>query len=252
MAGIGIAIAGLAVSGASAGMGFAQASKARKLAAQENQKAERLMNEARAKAEKNVYEGLQIPMEAYNREFRENTAQQMQNVQSLQEAGGRTLAAGIGKVAGQGQQGNAEIQGRLGQALYDNDKMKADGAQDVNQQLIQMDVGQSSSATRKAADLKTEAAQATQGAISSVGSALSYGTAVAAPLFPNNASTTADILKQQNLVMGDRASGQPLTKTPLNSMQGGKTIQNPMNDENYWNSMMLKYDENLKKANKTP
>ena len=182
MAGIGIAIAGLAVSGASAGMGFAQASKARKLAAQENQKAERLMNEARAKAEKNVYEGLQIPMEAYNREFRENTAQQMQNVQSLQEAGGRTLAAGIGKVAGQGQQGNAEIQGRLGQALYDNDKMKADGAQDVNQQLIQMDVGQSSSATRKAADLKTEAAQATQGAISSVGSAASYAASLA-PLF---------------------------------------------------------------------
>ena len=38
MAGVGLAIAGLAVSAGSAGMGFAQASKARKLASQENQK----------------------------------------------------------------------------------------------------------------------------------------------------------------------------------------------------------------------
>ena len=56
MAGVGLAIAGLAISGASAGMGFAQASKARKLAAQENKKADRLMQEARDKAEKNIYE----------------------------------------------------------------------------------------------------------------------------------------------------------------------------------------------------
>jgi len=217
MAGVGIAIAGLAISGVSAGMGFAQAAKAKKLAAQENQKAERLMNEARAKAEKNIYEGLQVPMEGFNREFRENTAQQMQNVQSLQEAGGRTLAAGIGKVAGQGQIANQDISGRLGMALYENEKMKADAAQDVNQQLIEMDVGQSSSARRAAADLKTEAAQASKGAVSSLGSALSYGAALT-PLFNNDKGKVKEILEAQNLILGakkDDDDQQSLQQTPL-------------------------------------
>ena len=219
MAGVGLAIAGLAISGASAGMGFAQASKARKLAAQENKKADRLMQEARDKAEKNIYEGLSVPMEAYNREFRENTAQQMQNVQSLQEAGGRTLAAGIGKVAGQGTMSNQDISVRLGQAVYDNEKMKADASQDVNQQLIKMDVGQSSSARRAAADLKTEAAQATSGAIESVGSAVSYGAALA-PLFPSKKDAKGNKLTGQELIDAKAAAAAAVG----NTLQAGGLI----------------------------
>jgi len=162
MAGLmtGLAIASTAMGGVSMIGGLTQASKQRKAAAQAEAQSRKLMSEAKALATKNYFEKIQIPMQAYERQFRENTAQQMQNVQSLQEAGGRSLAAGIGKVAGQGTQGNQIIADKMAQDLYENQVLKAEAARDVNNDLIDINVGAATDESLRARDARTLGNQA--------------------------------------------------------------------------------------------
>ena len=151
----GLAVASTVMGGVSMIGGLTQASKQRKAAAQAEAQSRKLMSEAKALATKNYFEKIQIPTQAYERQFRENTAQQMQNVQSLQEAGGRSLAAGIGKVAGQGTQGNQIIADKMAQDLYENQVLKAEAARDVNNDLIDINVGAATDESLRARDART-------------------------------------------------------------------------------------------------
>tara|TARA_R110000787_G_scaffold44886_1_gene109756 strand:- start:2139 stop:3014 length:876 start_codon:yes stop_codon:yes gene_type:complete len=171
----GLGIASVALGAASMGMGISAAAKQKKAAARAERESKKLMGQAKVLATKNFYENLNVPLQAYDRQFRENTAQQMQNVQSLQEAGGRSLAAGIGKVAGQGVQGNQVIADSMSQALYENDLMKADAAKGVNDTLIDIEVGGAMDASMTARDQRILAGQSNQQAVEGLGSALNAG-----------------------------------------------------------------------------
>ena len=87
---------------AGAGLSFGQAAKQRKRQEKAERESQALMQQARDRMQTRFFEQLQLPTEAYERQFRENTAQQQQALQALRESDPRTLAAGVGKVAAAG------------------------------------------------------------------------------------------------------------------------------------------------------
>lgn len=238
---------GAATGLAGAGLSFSQAAKQKKaqqVAEAENKK---LMAEASVKATKNFYEKVRVPMEAYNREFRENTAQQMQNVQSLQEAGGRTLAAGIGKVAGQGQQGNAQIREGMAQDLYQNQLLQAEAATDVNNTLIDLDVAGAADASLRARDANALSNNAMASGLSGLSAGLTQA-ADLVPLYLKNKTTrqlnkykqspqflldqNMNKLNQQNIdnpPVIDIPPLKALPPTPLKSVNPPLDFQTPLN-----------------------
>ena len=185
-------------------MSFAQAGKARRQAEDAQRKSEKLMREARDRATKNVYDKLQVPLDAFGEQYRQGLATQTQQVEALQEGDARGLAAGIGKVGATA--AAAQEQTRIGMqdSLYDLAKIKADAEEDVKQQEIKMDVGRASSLERKAADLEKVRAAAVAKGISSVGK----GGIMAAGAIKNaTEDLDADELKMLMAAMGMSSSG---------------------------------------------
>ena len=82
------------------------------------------MSEAKAKAEKDYFAGLNVPMDAYEAEFETNLAQQQQAVEALQEGDARALAAGVGRVGAQAQAGAEQTRIKMGEEISDLNKMK--------------------------------------------------------------------------------------------------------------------------------
>ena len=146
-----------------AGMSFANAAKQRRKASQASQDSKILMNQARARMQQNAYDNVNVPIEAYDRAFRENTAQQMQAIQSLQGADARTLAAGIGKVGAVGTASNESQRLALGKDLYENEKMKAKAQNEIRDELVSMDVG----AARDQRQMQSDAQEARVASITS-------------------------------------------------------------------------------------
>lgn len=165
--------AGVGMSAALGGsiMSFGQAAKGRRQAEAAQRKSEKLMIEARQRAQKNVYEKLQVPLDAFGEQYRQGLAAQTQQVQALQEGDARGLAAGIGKVAGQTTAAQEQTRVGMQKDLYDLAKVKADAEDDIKQQMIKMDVGRASSLERKAADLEKMRAKAMQTGIAQAGKA---------------------------------------------------------------------------------
>ena len=83
-------------------LGFGQAAKQKAAQQRAERESNRLMQQARRNLQTKFYEQLQVPTEAYDRQFRESTAQQQQSLQALRESDPRTLAAGVGKVGAVG------------------------------------------------------------------------------------------------------------------------------------------------------
>ena len=80
-------------------MSFGQAKAAERAAADAKRKSDKLMKEARERAETNFYEGLNVRLDAFGEQYRQNLANQTQQIEALQGADTRLLAAGLGKVA---------------------------------------------------------------------------------------------------------------------------------------------------------
>ena len=63
------AVVGIAASGYQAYQGFSEAAKQKQLAADADKAAAKAMKEAKQKAETDYYEGLNVPLDAYEAEF---------------------------------------------------------------------------------------------------------------------------------------------------------------------------------------
>lgn len=160
---------------ASFGMGLGNAAKARNAQAKAERESKVLMEEAERKAEKNFYEGLNVPLDAFNAQFEQQLQQQQQGLQALQEGDARAVASGVGRVGALAGQQGEQTRIAMGEALYANNKMKADAKQNVNQQLIKMNVGQAADQNMMRRDAMRQENQGMQQAMSGLGSALSAG-----------------------------------------------------------------------------
>jgi len=175
-----IALGGAAVGG---GMNLVQAGKARQAQRKADQAAGKLMADAKSKLEKNYYEGLKIPTEAYDQAYEANAQAQRENVEALQQADARTLAAGVGRVGALSNQNTQQIRAQQAQEMFELDKLKAGAKEDMTQQLAQMDVAQAQDEAARAAQadekvgmLQAGAANAVIGGITSAAQAQELNT----------------------------------------------------------------------------
>ena len=167
-----LAAAASAVSLAGGLMSFGQAAKQRKAQEKAQRESEALMQQARDRMQTQFYEQLQVPTEAYERQFRESTAQQKQALQALQESDPRTLAAGVGKVGAVGVAEIQRIQEQMASDLFNLQKLKADEQRAINEELVGMDVGEAASQNLMARDASYGVTQGIQGGIAGVGGAI--------------------------------------------------------------------------------
>tara|TARA_R110001592_G_scaffold121841_2_gene327903 strand:- start:9734 stop:10369 length:636 start_codon:yes stop_codon:yes gene_type:complete len=189
-------------------MSFGQASAAKRKANDARLKGEKLMREARERAEKNVYAKLKLPLDAFNEQYRQNAALQTQQVDALQEGGQRALAAGIGKVAAASNANTETIRIGQGKAQTQLDKLKADAEEKIKQQTISMDVSAGQDALEEEALLKEQAAAATQKGFASGTKALVGGLGMAAPLFGGEKMDDEDFEKYLG-ILGMGPAGVP-------------------------------------------
>jgi DNA-binding transcriptional MerR regulator len=125
----------------------------RRMARDAERAAAKATEEARKKLEINRMKELQVPLEPYRQAMRENTAQQMQNIQALQEAGTRTLIGGVGKVQGIAAAGTEQQRQAMEQALAQRDKMIASEQSRLDTAQANIDLAEAQGFQQMATDL---------------------------------------------------------------------------------------------------
>ena len=181
-------------------MSFGQAKKARSAMRDAQMKSEKLMRDARQRAEQNTFSKLNIRLDAFDEQYRQNLANQTQQIEALQEGDARALAGGIGKVAAAGTAATEQTRIGMQQDLMALDKEKAQAEEDVKQQLIAMDVGQAADQEKIRAEKEIEAAKAkTAGINQAVTGVVGLGS-MAAPMFKGGKFGDLDKTQQEALL----------------------------------------------------
>ena len=176
------AVVGIAVAGASAVQGFAAASTAKKAAEKADTAAAKAMSEAKAKAEVDMYAGLNVPLDAYEAQFENQLATSQQSVEALQEGDSRALATGVGRIGAESTAAGEGTRIAMGEEISDLNKMKADSKESINQQLIGMDVAAAKEQNQRARDAEQARAAGISQGMSGVAGVVS-GVGAMAPLY---------------------------------------------------------------------
>jgi hypothetical protein len=185
-----VAAAGVLIGGASAGMSFSQAAKQKKLAETANKASDKLMEEAKKRAEVEFMQKLNVPLDAYDRQEERNIQSQQQNIEALQQGDPRNVLAGLGAV-GAGATAAAE-QNRIakGKELFALQQKQVQEQSDINQDLKDMSSGAAADQQMRARDAQEASAAAMQQGVASVGQAVGSAASVV-PLFTANAADRA-------------------------------------------------------------
>ncbi len=182
MAAVTAAVVGIGTSLVSTGMSFSNAAKQKRAAEDADKAAKKAMADAKSKASKDFYEGLNVPLDAYEAEFENNLAVAQQNTEALQEGDARALAAGVGRVGAQAGANAEQTRIAMGEQISDLQETKAQSKDAVNQQLLQMDVAAAKEANQRKNAAEAARAQSIQQGIQGIGSTVS-AIGAAAPLF---------------------------------------------------------------------
>jgi hypothetical protein len=185
-----IAGVGTAVAGTSAGMSFAQAAKAKKTAEAATAASKKLMEEAERQAEIEFFGQLNVPLDAYGREYEQNLQAQQQGIQALQEGDSRYFSAGVGRVGAGAVAANENTRISMGKELYDLQKLQVQEQSDINQDLKDMKVGAAADQSMISRDAQEAQAAAMAQGVASVGSAIGSA-ASAVPLFVKSGADKA-------------------------------------------------------------
>ena len=219
-----IAATGVLISAGSAGMSFSQAAKARRQGETAAAASKKLMKEAERKAEVEFMQKLNVPLDAYGREYKQNLQVQQQGIQALQEGDSRNLAAGVGRVGAAATESNEGTRIAMGKEMFDLEKMQVQEQSDINQDLKDMKVGAAADQQQISRDSDEAAAAAMQQGVASVGSAV-QGAAAAIPLFPKSAmDNRANKLADQIMASGDpKKMMKTVVNQPGTTAEGQKT-----------------------------
>lgn len=178
------AAAGLAATGATTGMSFAQARKQRRLQRDAEDKAAQMMSEARKKLEVNYYDQLAIQKEPYELEREALISAGAQAIAAGTESE-RGAAATAGRVQMAQQQGQRDIAAAMGQEMLGLEKLSAQEEsrlRDVGVQLDLAEVEGAQVAAAQAAEARNIAAQQGVQGIVNMGQQV----AAMAPLYARN------------------------------------------------------------------
>ena len=182
-----VAATGILISAGSAGMSFSQAAKARRQGETAAAASKKLMKEAERKAEVEFMQKLNVPLDAYGREYKQNLQVQQQGIQALQEGDSRNLAAGVGRVGAAATESNEGTRIAMGKEMFDLEKMQVQEQSDINQDLKDMKVGAAADQQQISRDSDEASAAAMQQGVASVGQAVGSAASVV-PLFSANAA----------------------------------------------------------------
>ena len=220
-----VAAAGVLIAGTSAGMSFSQAAKQKKLAQTANKASDKLMEEAKRKAEVEFMQKLNVPLDAYDRQEERNIQSQQQNIEALQQGDPRNVLGGLGSV-GAGATASAE-ENRIakGKELFALQQMQVQEQSDINQDLKDMSVGGAADQQMRSRDAQEASAAAMQQGVASVGQAVGSAASVV-PLFSANAadrraSKMADGLDQSLLETSVVNKNADAAKYKQYSTEGG-------------------------------
>lgn len=130
-------VSGIQVASQVAGgvMSLVQADKQAAAKQEADKAAAAAAEEAKRQLSQNFFQGLQLPMDTYDRAMREATAQQMQALSALQETDPRALAGGVGRLQLAGNDYLAKEREALANRLFELDKLKAGASADIAQNL---------------------------------------------------------------------------------------------------------------------
>lgn len=182
-----IALAGLAVSGASAGASFAQAGKQRKLQKEAQADATKAMQEARQKLEINYYKQLGIQKEPYELEREALLSTGAQLIEAGVESE-RGAAATAGRVQMGQQAGQRQIAAAMGQELAGLEKATVGEATRLRDMGVQLDLAEVQGAQQAERDAQQAAAAATTQGLQAIQS-IGQQAIQMAPLYGKDASS---------------------------------------------------------------
>ena len=163
------AVIGATTGLAAMGMSFKQASDAAEMEAEGLAATDKLMEEAKKKAEIDYAQTLNVPLSAFGKEFDQNTANQNAIVQSLQEGDSRNLAAGVGRVNVATTDANEDTRNALGDKMYELDKYQSEAKQAINTDQKDMLVGAAADKAQMSRDAAEAKTSAMQGAFQGLG-----------------------------------------------------------------------------------
>jgi len=213
--GLAIATAGTA---ASIGMNLSAAAKQSKAQSAAEQAAAEAAKKAETEYQREFAGGVQLPMEAYQQAGREGTAQQMQALQSLQEADSRSLAAGVGKVQAAATDAQAAITDKMREDLFSLESAQMEEKMRNRDAIAKMNQERAMGAQAAAAN--AEAAK--MNAYASIGTSLSglASTALqAAPLFPKTGTEDLSGISVGNMT-GMGSTINPAQQSPIGERFG--------------------------------
>ncbi len=160
---------------ASAVGSFKNARQTTELREKSDKAAAEYLTKAKSRVEKDYYSALNVPMGAYDAALLNNLQATTTAVQALQEAGGRELLGGVGKLSAV--QSAAAEQARIAQEekMFELDKFKAENKDAMNQQMLQLEVNAEQDRVKRKQDAEEARAAFNQQGLKSLSSAAMIG-----------------------------------------------------------------------------
>ena len=152
MAGIGFAIAGLALSAIGTGASFAQAGASRRQQRDAESKAEAMIRQARKRLDINYMEQLSIKKEPYELQREALLQQGATALAAAQEGSQRGVAATAGRLQQAQTQAQGQVRTQMGQELQAIEKAVAEEDARLRDLNVQLDLGEIQGAQQAAAD----------------------------------------------------------------------------------------------------
>lgn len=176
------AVIGIAAGGANAAQGFMSAKNARVAAEDARVEADKMMADARRRAEVDNYAKISLPLDSYEAQLNNNLAADKQAIEALQEGDARALAAGVGRVGAQQAAETDSTRIAMGDEMFNINKMKADSKENIKQQMIAMDVGEAKMQDQRAYEEEQRRAAGMQQGFAGIGQ-VAQGVGDMAPLY---------------------------------------------------------------------
>jgi len=172
--GAAIPFIGLGLTAASTVMSFIESDKQKGAVLEAKREAEKAALEMQRLQEQNFYEKLNVPLQAFDRQFREGTAANAQAIEALSQDS-RTLLGGVQGVQEATIEGQAKTREQLDDRLFNLDVMKAQAATQQADDLSKIEEGKIKGA--QVAAMAAEKAQIAQqqSALQGVGGLITQG-----------------------------------------------------------------------------
>jgi hypothetical protein len=165
---------GMGLTLTSTAMSYIQADKQKAAMLGAKREAERLAEDARRRKEQNLYEATQVPLQAYDRQFREGIAANAQAVEALSQDP-RMLLGGIQGVQEATIEGQAKTREALADRIYTDAMTKAGAGMAINQDLAKLDLEEAQGAQTAAMAAEKAMVAQQQAALQGVGGLITQG-----------------------------------------------------------------------------